>query len=461
MQSLAIDPKVSSIIYAGLRGQGVFKSTDGGANWSNSSTGLPLSSIGALAIDPVNSLVAYVGTGSAGLFKSINGGATWLNANSGLPTTFGFFFRITSILIDPSLPTTLYVSYTDSSSPAGIFKTSDGGLTWKAMNSGLSNTAVDALVMDPGNSSILYAGTAAFPPPGGVFKSTDGGATWKLVLDSNNAGDILSLAPDPASSATIYAGLNIPTGGVFKSIDSGASWRSYGLGETSIAALALGPVNLVAGGADIANFFPGSGGSDAFATVFDSTGSALLFSTYYGGTGFDQASGIGLAPAAAPPASHAGFGIEGSGGPDDFFFDLFGVRQDRGDEDSGLPGKASLLPDAHDRDGGSAVSVGTPPPAMADLAVTKESDSHFGTSVGETVTFTVTLTNKGPSAAKNAILIDTLPSNFDFNSISAVSSSSDKPGINRTEGLVGLSIENVPSGSTIVLTITAKAKKQG
>ena len=119
-------------------------------------------SVRAVAVDPANPATVYAGTASGGVFKSTNGGASWSAANSGLAST-----GVAALAIDPSSTATLYAAGGDE---GGVFKSTDGGARWAAINSGLSATSTRALAIDPSTPTTLYVGTDV-----GVFKSTDGG----------------------------------------------------------------------------------------------------------------------------------------------------------------------------------------------------------------------------------------------------------------------------------------------
>jgi photosystem II stability/assembly factor-like uncharacterized protein len=124
--------------------------------------GPPGGEVKALAIDPSTPATLYAGTFFGGVFKSTNGGTSWTAINSGLTIT-----SVYALAIDPSTPAMLYAG-TDG----GVFKSTNGGTSWAAVNSGLpTNAFVYALTIDPSNPATLYAGTVG----GGVFKSTNGG----------------------------------------------------------------------------------------------------------------------------------------------------------------------------------------------------------------------------------------------------------------------------------------------
>jgi photosystem II stability/assembly factor-like uncharacterized protein len=218
--SLAIDPKTPTTLYAGTYGEGggVFKTTDGGANWNAVNSGLTSVIINSLAIDPLTPSTLYAGTGNRGMFKSTDGGANWNTANTGLTN-----FTVAALAIDPTTPSTLYAG----TSGGGVFKSTDGGANWSAVNTGLMNRSttntslprayVSALAIDPTMPTTLYAGTLD-----GVFKSIDGGANWSIGIINPTDIHVVSLAIDPTVPTTIYAGTY--SWGVFKSTDGGANW---------------------------------------------------------------------------------------------------------------------------------------------------------------------------------------------------------------------------------------------
>ena len=127
------------------------------------------------------------------MFKSTNGGAVWSAVNTGLTDT-----NVHALAIDPATPSTLYAGTVWGS---GVFKSTNGGAAWSAVNTGLTDTDVFALAIDPATPSTLYAGTS-----GGVFKSTNGGAAWSAVNTGLTATIVHALAIDPATPSTLYAG---------------------------------------------------------------------------------------------------------------------------------------------------------------------------------------------------------------------------------------------------------------
>jgi len=230
VRSLAIDPSNTSILYAGTNGYGVFKSIDGGGQWSASSSGLPNNTdVNALAIDPSNTNIIYAGTMSSGVFKSTNGGGSWSASNNGLTDT-----HVCALSIDPSNTSIIYAG-----TFYGVYKSIDGGGHWNA--SGLTHEQVNVLSIDPSNTSIIYAAMAC-----GVSKSTDGGGSWNPSESGLIDRCIYTLPIDPSNPSIIYAGImGGAAGGVFKSIDGGGSWNpsNSGLTNTTVSALAIDPSN--------------------------------------------------------------------------------------------------------------------------------------------------------------------------------------------------------------------------
>jgi photosystem II stability/assembly factor-like uncharacterized protein len=176
---LKVDPTNPATVYAGIgdtsesTANGFIKSTDGGTTWTNS--GLEGSNVTVLAIDPADSSILYASTegfnsepkGFRGLFRSTDGGASWFAINTGLDSLMDTRFRISTLVISPSDPNVLYAG----TAGAGVFRTADRGATWNPFNEGLANLDVRVLATAPSDPKTLFAGT-----PGGVFKITDGAA---------------------------------------------------------------------------------------------------------------------------------------------------------------------------------------------------------------------------------------------------------------------------------------------
>ncbi len=198
---LRIDLSNPDILYAGTNMAGVFKSTDAGQSWTAANLGMPYSMIEDLAVDPAHPATVYTCTdwntmalSLLGVWKSVNGGIDWTIANDGLTD-----LQVISLAIDFVDPDTLYAG----TRLQGVFKTTDGGANWNQANSGLPTTpyalTYRALVIDPFNTQTIYTGTVD-----GVFKSTDGGLTWTSASNGFPASTrIFALAVEPAPATTI------------------------------------------------------------------------------------------------------------------------------------------------------------------------------------------------------------------------------------------------------------------
>jgi photosystem II stability/assembly factor-like uncharacterized protein len=138
-------------IYAGTL-DGVFKSVDGGANWSSFNTGLADNHVIVLAIDPTTPTTIYAGANdSCCVFKSTDGGAKWSASYDDMDWSSG----ILALAIDPTKPTTIYAGTFN----LGVFKSTDGGENWSILKNGMSANVVNALVINPKTPTTLYAGT--------------------------------------------------------------------------------------------------------------------------------------------------------------------------------------------------------------------------------------------------------------------------------------------------------------
>ena len=179
-------------IYAGTAADGVFKSIDGGKKWTSVNSGLGNLDVRALAVDPATKNTIYAGT-AKGLFKSTDAAQTW--------TLVLAKQMVMSLAIDPKTPNTIYAGTKGS----GILQSLDGGNNWNPRNKGLLTLDIGAIAIDPGTPTTVYIGTSPTPGfdashnKGGVYRSTDGGLTWHGGADSFPA--------DPDNAArTFYGG---------------------------------------------------------------------------------------------------------------------------------------------------------------------------------------------------------------------------------------------------------------
>ncbi len=240
-------PGKPNLFYFGATGGGVWKTTDGGRSWESMSDGYFGGSIGSIAVADSDHNVIYVGGGEKtvrgnvssgyGLWKTLDAGKTWNSV--GLKDSR----HVSRIRIHPDNPDVVWAAvmgnlYKDNRQ-RGIFKSSDGGKTWKNVlfiNAGVG--AVD-LEVDPTNPRILYANTwkirrtpydlSSGGEGSGLWKSTDGGETWKDI--SKNKGlpegiwGISGVTVSPANSQRVWTIIENKDGGVYRSDDGGENWR--------------------------------------------------------------------------------------------------------------------------------------------------------------------------------------------------------------------------------------------
>lgn len=221
---------------------GIFKSFDGAGSWSNNNTaeGLPDNSIQTLLLDPLKpstlyAIVAHYGS-PLGIYKSVNSGRNWNISTNGIP-----YLPIYALAIDPQTPSTLYAGTgTGSVGGNGIYKSTNGGDQWAAVNDNLppQYRSIQSLAVSPSTPAIICAGTS-----NGIVRSTDGGATWSAA---NGAAitNVSSIAFDPLTPTNVYAASNASNGGVFKSVDGGVNWSaiSNGLTTTYILRVIVDPL---------------------------------------------------------------------------------------------------------------------------------------------------------------------------------------------------------------------------
>ncbi|MEA2936035.1 MAG: hypothetical protein QOD74_2681, partial [Variibacter sp.] len=235
VNSIAIDPSNTSVLYAAAATGGVWKSTNGGTSWTALTDTQCSLAMGSIAIDPTNTQVIYAGTGEenfsadsyygCGILKSTNGGASWTQIGAANFDTATGGATISKILINPSSTQTVFVA-----SDFGLYRTTNGGSSFTQV---MSQTPVTDLVMDPTNSNILYAAVGYLfgNANNGVYKSTDGGATWgKLAggLPTTNVGRIGLAIGGTAAAGTLIATVQNSSSfallGLWTTTNSGTSW---------------------------------------------------------------------------------------------------------------------------------------------------------------------------------------------------------------------------------------------
>ena len=226
----------------------------------------------SLAIDPVNPKVLYLGGAEGGVWKSIDGGVTWKPLTDSQAS-----LAIGSIALDPSNHNTIYAGTGeenfsgDSYYGAGILKSTDAGLTWTRVAGGFSGGPcggewIGAIAVHPSNGKIVLAGVeGCYFGSGGVYRSTDGGTTWTQVL-AKNGWDATAIIFDHTNGNLAYAGLY--GGGVYKSTDAGKTWNpANGTGSGALPTANVGRMALA---------MAASNTSILYAAIADTSNSNLL-----------------------------------------------------------------------------------------------------------------------------------------------------------------------------------------
>ncbi len=266
VSDIALDPRNPAVFYVGLATGGLFKTGDNGVTFNPIFDKEPVLSIGAVAVAPSDSDVVWVGTGEAndrntsewgnGVYRSTDGGAHWQNV--GLNESRA----IARVVVHPKKPEIAYVASMGNlwkdGGERGLYKTADGGKTWKrVLQAPVPNdvrTGCGDVVLDPSNPEIIYAALYARQRTpwsfaygvtatngqdvGGIFKSTNGGATWKklsgglppqtgrigLAISAHNPKVVMAVVQSDAGGASDIRSIRSRAGGVFRSEDGGEKW---------------------------------------------------------------------------------------------------------------------------------------------------------------------------------------------------------------------------------------------
>jgi uncharacterized protein (TIGR03437 family) len=520
-RKLAIDPANPSTVYAGTN-RGVFKSVNGGGNWSGANNGLPSTFPGfgpdilAIAVDPTSPLTIYAGISGAfgSLYKSTDGGASWTQKNAGLSVTVSGTtnpLSPTALAVSPASSSTVYVG-----TALGVWKSVDGGTSWNASNNGLTSPLVNTLKINPqghvyaavsaggdafvaklnaAGSALVYsryiggtqvdtgygiavdAGGSAWItgstssanfPVSNALQSASGGGTDAFVVKVNPSGSGLTfstylggasidegrgVALDAAGAAYLTGytqSLNFPTASAIKNSNAGfndafvAKMKADGSGL--VYSTYLGGVNsdqglgvAVDGGGNAwvtgvtgSNNFPvvnplqpqsGNFNNDAFVLRLNPIGSKLLFSTFFGGFGADQGNGV-----AVDKAGNA-YVVGNTASVD--FPTLNSLQTYKGSD--AFVARFSV---------------------NADLALVKN-DSRDPVMLGNDLIYTLTVTNNGPDDAAAVTLSDTLPSGVTFVSLSA------SQGACSGTGPVNCNLGDLAAAAKATVTITVKPMSVG
>lgn len=241
--------------YFGAVGGGLWKTTDAGNNWVPVTDGqVSSSSVGAVAVSESNPDIVFIGMGEScirgnilpgdGVYKSADAGKTWTHSG------FRNVDAISKVRIHPTNPDIVYVAafglYYGPSEERGVFKSTDGGTSWKRTLFKDPRTGAVDVVIDANNPNVLYAALweayrveyqmSSGGPGSGMYKSTDGGDTWAEITRNPGlpAGVVgrIGLALTKADSNRVYALVENENGGLFVSDDAGATWKLQNASRT-------------------------------------------------------------------------------------------------------------------------------------------------------------------------------------------------------------------------------------
>lgn len=244
---LAVDPRRTDTWYVAASSGGVWKTVNAGTTWTPIFDKETSFSIGCVTLDPRDANIVWVGTGENnsqrsvaygdGVYRSLDGGKHW--ENMGLKASE----HIAKILVDPRNSQVVFVAAQGplwkEGGDRGLYKTVDGGKTWKAVLTVDEHTGVTDVVMDPRNPEVLYAATyqrrrhvwgmVNGGPGSGLHKSLDGGQTWTRLKEGLPKDDLgrIGLAIPAEAPDTVYATIEAANkaGGFFRSQDGGQTWE--------------------------------------------------------------------------------------------------------------------------------------------------------------------------------------------------------------------------------------------
>jgi photosystem II stability/assembly factor-like uncharacterized protein len=232
--------------YFGAAAGGVWKSADGGAHWTPQFDKQAVSSIGSISVAPSDPNIVYVGTGEGclrgdisygdGVYRSNDGGKTWKNL--GLRDSR----HIPKVLVDPRNPETVLVAAMGHAfapnTERGVFRSTDGGKTWVKVLYVDDHTGATDITFAPGNPNVVFAAMYqverqpwVFNSGGagsGLYRSTDGGATWKHLEGNGLPGGVLGrigVSVSGADATRVYALIEAEKGGLYRSDDGGDKWE--------------------------------------------------------------------------------------------------------------------------------------------------------------------------------------------------------------------------------------------
>jgi uncharacterized repeat protein (TIGR01451 family) len=512
VNDIVIDPSDPAIVYIATN-HGLFKSTDGGTSWSAlNQANFSFVEFRALTIDALNPQTLYAGSGvgAESMYKTIDGGANWTVSSTGLTYTFGGLTLnplVNSIAVDPVTTTTVYVA----TSGGALYKSTDAGGHWSPSNTSFLNSIALDVVIDRNNPATVYAATSIGGDAFAVRLNPSGSAfEYLLNFGGDENDEARGVAVDSDNTAYLVgstSSLNFPTIGAFQSASGGftdafvsklnasgtsLAYSSYLGGNSTEAGRGIAVRNGIAyvvGQTNSSDFpvvnplrsAPANFDTDAFVTRVNPSGATLDFSTCLGGAFGDQAFGIALdsggsvyvtgatisadfpsvsATQPSPGGGQDAFVTKLDAAGTSFIYSTFlgGFSTDQGNgiavnsagnayiigttSSTNFPTASPFQPTLKGTDA-FVTKIGV----SADLSITK-TDSRDPVMVNNPLSYAVKATNNGPSPATGVQVTDELPVGLTF-----VSATSTQGSCAFNAGTVTCSVGSLSASASATITI--------
>lgn len=238
---MVINPSDQNIMYIATLDGGIYKTTNGGLNWTQSNTGMTYNHTQCIAISESNPNILFAGTDSlggwttSGVYKSTDAGASWNLVSQDIYDTKG----VQAIAIHPSNPNIVFCGVFNAVAPSvvGMWKSTNGGVNWFSANTGMDNMQILAVIFNPLNPNVLYAGSSLVLPgstgPVKIYKTYDAGASWTSIVNgipqtSTDNNPVRCLSISTSDTSVVLAGLFLNasalTGGMYVTTNGGQLW---------------------------------------------------------------------------------------------------------------------------------------------------------------------------------------------------------------------------------------------